>query len=85
MKVVLNTVKPEPKLHWPGDLIPGTVYTWGDKAYSYLRVAGGSIILGKSYAFLPRSTHEHFNVGGTQPLPFVEIATDVTLNLNYEV
>lgn len=82
MKVVLAQVKTEPKLHWPRDLKPGTVYTWGSKAYSYLRVDGGSVILGDQYAFLSQHTHDHFK---SHPEPFVEIATEATLTLNYEV
>lgn len=85
MKVVLNATQPGPKLHWPLDLKPGTVYTWGSKACSYLRVTGGSVILGENYPVLSEATHSHFSQCGSQTAPFVEIATDVTLNLSYEV
>lgn len=87
MKVVVNRVPPSLQLHWPSDLRAGTVYSWGEKLSSYLQVPGGAVCLSGTYAFISETTHNHFaKLGGAGfTVPWVEIATDVTLTLNYEV
>jgi len=87
MKVVLTQTNPQPQLYWPADLKPGTVYSWGGKISSYLRVTGGSIALSGSYNFISETSHNHFaKLGGAgHTIPWVEVSTDTTLTLNYEV
>lgn len=86
MNVVIKQANPVPKLHWPSDLKPGTVYSWGGKMTSYLRVMGGSIALSGSYNLISETSHQHFcKLGGAGHFPWVEVATDVMLTVHYEV
>lgn len=77
MNVSTTVVKPEPVLVDPLGLKPGTVYSWGVKAISYVRVLGGSVCL-HSWDFIPDST-QHFHPGAK-----VEVAAKADLTIKYE-
>lgn len=77
MNISTTVVKPEPTLVPPIDLKRGTVYSWGPKTVSYVRVLGGSICLG-NWEFIP-ITHQHFHAGAK-----VEVAAKADLTIKYE-
>lgn len=70
---------PTPNLR-PIDVPVGSVYTYGDERFHYLRVNGGSVALIGDYRFLSPHTHDiHFSANG----PVVRIAKDATLTATY--
>lgn len=81
MKVDVKILKQPKLLRWPGDLPPGTVYSWGARAVMYLRTQTGSVQLTGDYEVLTMQ-HPHFNRHTNQP--FAEVA-DATLTATYEV
>lgn len=78
MKVTTIVNKPGPVLTNPRNVKVGTVYSWGSKKESYLRVAGGSVCLSNWDVLL--LVHPHFSAGSLD----VQIADTAELTITYE-
>jgi hypothetical protein len=79
MNVSTTVNKPEPVLKHPADLPLGTVYSWGNKSASYLRVYEGCVCL-SNWDFIPLS-HAHFSKAQG---PRVQVADKADLTITYE-
>lgn len=79
MNVSTTTNKYKPVLIHPIDVPNGSVYSWGDKHVSYLRVDNGCICL-SNWSFVP-DTHDHFKIGRG---PRVQVAEKADLTITYE-
>lgn len=81
MNVATTVKKHVPTLVSPIDVQLGQVYSWGEKAVSYLRVFGGSVCL-SNWDFIS-TTHPHFKEG-SGPSVKVEVADKADLTITYE-
>ena len=78
MNIAVSFKRPNPTLINPTSVPLGKVYSWGAKQSHYLRVAGGSVVLG-SWQFIPMDAL-HFGLAG----PRVQVADTTELAIGYE-